>query len=90
MNKPMIRRRTMAGGKPYWFLTIPAINYSGGWESWVVCMMALRLHYRNPTVAALNPLINAWRNSLTYDGHFQFTRADWDWLHRHAKREVMA
>jgi hypothetical protein len=64
----------------WWVLRIPALNYSGGWDSWQTCMMGLRLHYQNPKDSFLNARINMWRKAHTYDGYFQFSLYDWNRL----------
>lgn len=78
MTKPTIAKR----GK-FWYLSVPAIKYTGGWSDWVTCMVGLTLYYANKNELAdgfgdLNRLINRFINAHMYDGYYQYFLSDWN------------
>ena len=78
MRKPSIQKRD-----GWWFLNIPAINYSGGWYDWVSCMVGLKLYHENSDTLGkysgnLNILINKWMDAHRYDGYYQYSLNDWN------------
>ena len=76
MTKPSVRKAENG----WWVLRIPALNYSGGWDSWQTCMMGLHLWLQEPEETNVNSRINKWRNAHTYDGYFFFSLSDWNSL----------